>query len=127
MPASAPASSSTGSAVTRRQDSEELINQVRQAARAEAERAAHLFGLQARSVTAELPELISGYTNRFISWFRRILTVAIIVFVLWLAFQVFAQASLFEWIGDRIDNISDEINDDAGAIAAAIAGIAPFR
>ena len=31
----------------------------------------------------------------------------------WLAFQIFAQASLFDWIGERIDNITDE--DSSGA------------
>jgi hypothetical protein len=90
-----------------RRDTEEVINQVRQAARAEVERAAQLFGAQARSATREIGPLISEYTNKFTRWFRILAIVAIVLLVGWVAFQVFAQISLFEWIGDRIDNLTD--------------------
>ena len=30
-----------------------------------------------------------------------------IVLLAWLAYQVFLQKSLFDWVGDRIDNLTD--------------------
>jgi hypothetical protein len=33
--------------------------------------------------------------------------------IVWFAFQFFAQRSMFEWIGDRIDNITDEVDDES--------------
>ena len=51
--------------------------------------------------------LISEYTNRLVKWIRIAVIVAIVLLVAYFVFQVVAQASLFEWIGDRIDNITD--------------------
>jgi hypothetical protein len=104
-----------------RTDSELIIAQVRQAAREEVERAAHLFGQEVRSAASEVGPLISTYTNRFMRWVKFFSTVAVIVFIAWLAFQIFAQASLFEWIGDRIDNLT---NDDESGLAAVV--LAPW-
>jgi hypothetical protein len=33
---------------------------------------------------------------------------AIVLLLAWLAWQLFVQVSLFDWIGDRIDNLTDE-------------------
>ena len=90
-----------------RQDSQAIVEQVRVAARAEAERAAQMFGAQARSATQGLQPLISEYTSKLVRWIRIISVIAILLLVGWVAFQIFAQISLFEWIGDRIDNLSD--------------------
>ena len=103
----APPGASLGTSGLSRQDSDEIINQVRLAARAEAERASAMFGAQARSVTGNLTPLISEYTTKITRWFRILSTIAIVLVVGWVAFQIFAQISLFEWIGDRIDNLSD--------------------
>jgi len=91
-----------------RQDSEAMVNQVRMAAREEAERAAALFGAQARAATRNITPLITQYTNKVIKWVRIISVIAIILVIGWIAFQIFAQVSMFEWIGDRIDNLTDD-------------------
>jgi hypothetical protein len=101
-----------------RRDSEEIISQVRQAARAEAERAAQLFGDQARRVTNQITPLVTQYTNKFIKWFRIVAVIGIIIGIAWVAWQIFVQVSLFEWIGDRIDNLTD--NDDESGTAAVV-------
>jgi hypothetical protein len=90
-----------------RQESEAMINQVRMAAREEAERAANLFGAQARAVTSGFTPLITQYTNKVIKWIRILSVIAIVLVIGWIAFQIFAQVSMFEWIGDRIDNLTD--------------------
>ena len=91
----------------RAQESEEIISQVRQAARAEAERAAQMFRQEARSATRNITPLITEYTAKITRWIRLASVIAIVLLIGWLAFQIFAQVSLFEWIGDRIDNITD--------------------
>jgi hypothetical protein len=90
-----------------RQDSEAMVTQVRMAAREEAERAAALFGAQARAATRNITPLITQYTNKVITWIRILSVIAILLVIGWIAFQIFAQVSMFEWIGDRIDNLTD--------------------
>jgi hypothetical protein len=90
-----------------RHDSEALVNQVRMAAREEAERAAAMFGQQARAVGRNITPLITEYTSKIVRWIRVFSVIAIVLLVGWVAFQIFAQVSMFEWIGDRIDNLTD--------------------
>ena len=99
-----------------RQDSEAIINQVRMAARAEAERAAGMFRQEARSAADNLTPLITQYTSKLVRWIRILSVIAILLVIGWVAFQIFAQVSLFEWIGDRIDNVSDNLNDESGSM-----------
>lgn len=90
-----------------RQDSEAIVNQVRMAAREEAERAARMFGDQAKSAARGLQPLITEYTSKLTRWIRIASVIAIVLLIGWLAFQIFAQVSMFDWIGDRIDNLTD--------------------
>jgi hypothetical protein len=103
-------------------DTQAVVDQVRLAARAEAERAAQMFGYQARSMSRELQPLISQYTSRITRWFRIASVLAIIILVGWVLWQFFIQVSLFDWIGDRIDNLTD---DSSGAPVLGV--LAPFR
>ena len=91
-----------------RQDSEAIINQVRMAARDEAERAAEMFSVQAKSAARNIQPLISEYTSKITRWFRIASVIAVVLLIGWVAFQLFAQVSLFEWVGDRIDNLTDD-------------------
>ena len=91
-----------------RRDAEEILSQVRQVARSEVDRAADLFTQRARAVTSEIQPLVSRYTSRIVRWLRIALVVAVVLVGAWIAFQIFAQVSLFEWIGDRIDSLTDE-------------------
>jgi hypothetical protein len=90
-----------------RQETEEIISQVRQAARAEAERAAQMFRSEVRGATSSITPLITQYTSKITRWIRILSVIAIVLLIGWIAFQIFAQVSLFEWIGDRIDNLTD--------------------
>lgn len=101
-----------------------VVDQVRMAARAEAERAAEMFGQRARAATREIEPLISQYTSKVIKWFRIAAVLAVVLLIAWVLWQVFLQVSLFEWIGDRIDNIFDDDEPVQGFIAPFIA---PWR
>ncbi|MGH9135226.1 MAG: DUF2510 domain-containing protein [Ilumatobacteraceae bacterium] len=90
-----------------RTDTEEIISQVRQAARSEAERAAELFSQRARTATREIQPLITEYTNKILRWLRIGAVIVIVLLVGWILFQVIAQVSFFEWLGDRIDNLTE--------------------
>ena len=90
-----------------------VVEQVRLAARAEAQRAAQDFEARARAITGQIPPLISQYTNRFTRWFRVALMLSFIVLMAWFIYQFFVQKSFLDWLGDRIDNITDEGNASA--------------
>jgi hypothetical protein len=90
-----------------RADTAEIISQVREAARLEAERAADLFSQRARTATREIQPLITEYTSKILRWIRIGAVIVVVLLVAWILFQVIAQVSFFEWLGDRIDNISE--------------------
>ncbi len=92
-------------------DSQQLINEVRVAAREEINRAADDFSRRAERAVRNVQPLISQYTNRILKWVRIAVIAAVILLVAWFVFQVILQASVFEWIGDRIDNLT---NNDGG-------------
>ena len=79
------------------------------------ERAAQLFGQQARAVTRNIAPLITEYTTKVTRVLRFLAVVAIIVLIGYVVFQVFAQQSLFDWLGDRIDNLTDDAATGARA------------
>jgi hypothetical protein len=87
-----------------------VVEQVRLAARAEAQRAAQDFEARARAITGQIPPLISQYTNRFTRWFKVALMLSFIVLTAWFIYQFFVQKSFFDWLGDRIDNVTDDGN-----------------
>ena len=94
-----------------------VVDQVRLAARQEAERAAQMFGAQARSAAQSFQPLIAQYSNRVIRLLRWAAILAVLFVALWFTFQVIMQESMFQWIGDRIDNLTDRTNDESGLLA----------
>ena len=95
-------------ATSNRADTQEVISQVRSAARSEIDRAADVFSQRARQATSQIEPLISKYTAPAVRWIRIAVVIAVVLLVVYFLFQVFAQASLLEWLGDRIDNLTDE-------------------
>jgi len=91
----------------RRAENEELIKQVRQAARTEIDRAADLFSARARAATGRIEPLISEYTSRVLRWIKIAFAIALVLLIGWVVFYAIAQVSFFEWLGDRIDNLGD--------------------
>lgn len=120
LPDVASAASAVGSQLSglSRSDSQEIITQVREAARQEAERAAKLFGDQAKSTVRSVGPIISEYTSKAKTIIRRVLIIAFVLVVAYLVFQAWAQASLLDWLGDRIDNLTD--GDASGPGGASI-------
>jgi hypothetical protein len=90
-----------------REDSQAIIAEVRQAARSEVERAADLFSARARAATREIQPLITQYTVKFAKWLKIASVILTIAIVGWFVFQFVVQQSFYDWIGDRIDNLTD--------------------
>lgn len=90
-----------------RRDADELIAEVRKVTRTEVDRAAEVFTQRAVSATKQIQPMISQYTNRILRWVRIAAVVAFVLLVGWIVFQTVVQVSVFEWIGDRIDNLTD--------------------
>jgi hypothetical protein len=113
VPPAPPSPSSTVAGRAAHADSQQIVDDVRRAARSEVDRAADLFSQRARQMQRDIVPLVSDYTNRIVKWIRLAAIVAIVLLIAYFVFQVVAQASLFEWIGDRIDNFTDEQNGAA--------------
>lgn len=90
-----------------RRDAEELLAEVRHVARSEVDRAADVITQRARAATREIEPLISQYTNKLMRWGRIAAAVAFTLLVAWIVFQAIVQQSFLDWIGDRIDSLSD--------------------
>ena len=96
-----------------RQDSQQLVEEVRMAARQEIDRAAQQFSDRATTAVRRVSPLISEYTSKLTRWFRRALIIAFIVLAAYFIFQVIAQQAFFDWLGDRIDNVTIESGEMA--------------
>jgi hypothetical protein len=97
-----------------RVDAQQIITEVRNVARAEVDRAAQEFTHRAQSAVRSVTPLIDSYATRFTRAIKWSAILAIVLVIAWFTFQTIAQASFFEWIGDRIDNLTD---DESGAPA----------
>jgi hypothetical protein len=86
---------------------QDVIAEVRKVARSEIDRAAELFTQRARAATREIEPLVSQYTSRVLRWLRLAAVIALVLVIAWFTFQTIAQVSFFEWLGDRIDNLTN--------------------
>ncbi|MET0909476.1 MAG: DUF2510 domain-containing protein [Ilumatobacteraceae bacterium] len=97
-------------------DSAQMIEQARVASRSEMERATAVFNQRALAARQNLTPLITEYTNKAKRWARLVLKLAILAFVVWLAFQIIEQVSFWSWVADRIEDIGNESGMDASAV-----------
>ena len=90
-----------------RTDASDVGFQVRDAARQEIEKAAQEIsrGIQA-SIARVRPTIIS-YITKILRWVRIGVVTAAILVVAWFAIQFIAQVTFLEWLGGRIDNITN--------------------
>ncbi len=91
-----------------RQDTQDIIAEVRTVARQELDRAADEFSARATTAVRSVSPLISEYTSKLLRWVKFALALATFLFIAWLVFQTIASASFFDWIGERIDNLTEE-------------------
>lgn len=90
-----------------RDETAEIMAEVRRVARDEVQRGVHLLSDRARDATTRLDSLVSQYGDRVMRGLRITGIVVVALVVLWLILQTVGQASLLDWLGDRIDTIVD--------------------
>jgi hypothetical protein len=90
-----------------RSDMETVVAEVRQVARKEVDRAAEIFQQRATSAARQFQPLVTEYTNRLLRWLKILLVVAVIALVGWVVFYAIAEVTFFEWLGDRIDALTE--------------------
>ncbi|MDH3754932.1 MAG: DUF2510 domain-containing protein [Acidimicrobiia bacterium] len=105
----------TGSAVPRvgdlqlrERDTEQIVSQVRDATRLEVSRAADLFSRRAQVAIAQSRSVVAEYAAVFLRWIKIAIVVGALLVIAWFIFQFIAQVTLFEWLGDRIDNVTGD-------------------
>jgi hypothetical protein len=91
-----------------RRETSEIIAEVRQIARSEVDRAAELFSQRAEAAARRIEPLVTEYTSKIIRLIRWAGIIAFLVLVVWFVFQFIIQASFFEWVGDRIDSVTND-------------------
>ena len=91
-----------------RQETQEIIAEVRNVARQELDRAANEFSHRATTAVRSVTPLITDYTSKMLRWIKIALVLAVVLFIVWMTFQAIASQSLFDWIGERIDNLTEE-------------------
>jgi hypothetical protein len=94
--------------ITNASDPQAWVEQMRAAARSEADRAVQQVDQRFRQARAEFKPLITEYTSKLMRFLKVMAFLAVLLIVAWIVVQVVAQQSLFEWIGDRIDNVTDD-------------------
>lgn len=88
-------------------DTEQIVSQVRGAAREEVDRAAELFTARAQTVIGRSRSVVAEYVDTVVRWIRIGVIAASIAVILWFVFQFIAQITLLDWLGDRIDSLTD--------------------
>jgi len=103
-----PTAQAARNAGVNQQDASQIIAEVRTVARQEVDRAAQEFSARANQAVRDFTPLITEYTSQFKRWFRMALIIATLAVIAYFIFQVVAQASFFDWLGERIDNLDEE-------------------
>jgi hypothetical protein len=86
-------------------ETEQIVTQVREAAREEITRAATELTRRAQSTFDRYGAVAVRFLRRVWRWARAAIVVAAVLVVAWFVLQFIAQAAFLDWIGDRIDNL----------------------
>ena len=90
-----------------RTDMETVVAEVRQVARKEVDRAAEIFQQRATTAAKRIQPLVTEYTNRLLRWLKFLAIVAVIALIGWIVFNAVAEVTFLEWLGDRIDSLTE--------------------
>ena len=94
-------------------DSAAWVEQMRSTVRGEADRAKDLFDERMNQARKQFTPLITEYTNKVTRLLKRLAVLAVVLLIAYVAFQIWADQSMFDWIGDRIDNLTDDESSHA--------------
>lgn len=87
-------------------DTDRIVSQVRDATREEVTRAANLFTRRAQTLITQSRSMVAEHAAVFLRWLKIAIVLGAILVIAWFIFQFIAQVTLFEWLGDRLDNVT---------------------
>lgn len=88
------------------QDTDQIVSRVRDAAREEVTRASTMLSRQATTSFERARAVAAEYADRVFRWVRIVVVTVAVLVIAWFVLQFVAQVALFEWIGDRVDNVT---------------------
>lgn len=88
-------------------ETRQMISQMREAAREEAEAAGQLLTRKVTAAIDQLQRTVADYVGPTLRWFKIALVTVAILVIVWFVIQFIAQVTLLEWFGDRIDNLTN--------------------
>lgn len=103
-----PAGWSPSSSRMTRDDTAEVMAEARKAARAEVERTVQEFSNRARDARRQFEPLVAQYGDRVMRGLKIAGIVVVALVVLWMLLQTWGQTTVLDWIGDRIDAVTDD-------------------
>ena len=90
----------------RRDDTDQIISQVRDAARGEVDRASELLSQRLGASIEQGRSIVAGYMDPVLRLMKVAIVTAAILVIAWFVIQFISQAALLSWVGDRIDNLT---------------------
>lgn len=90
-----------------RDQAADVMAEARKAAKDEVDRAIAQMGQRASAARKQYEPLITEYGTRLLKGLRTLFIVVVVLVVLWMVLQTVGQATLLDWIGDRIDDLTD--------------------
>lgn len=91
----------------RPEDRRLLVDEVRQAARSEMDRALDTVEARVGVAAQRFQPLVGAYTNQILRVVRRLALLALVLLIGYLVLQAVGQAAVLDWIGDRIDRLTE--------------------
>jgi hypothetical protein len=80
---------------------------VRDATREELNRASDLLSQRMRRTIDQGRSIVTDYWDVLLRWLRIAAVIAAILVIVWFVIEFVAQATLLEWLGERIDKLTD--------------------
>jgi len=105
--AAAAAAAAAPAASSRPTDTSQIVSQVRAATREELGRAGDLLSQRMTTTMEQGRSLLAEYADRVLRWARIAAVVAAFLVIAWFVFQFVAQVTILDWLGERIDNLTD--------------------
>jgi len=112
----APIAQRSLSNVSTREDSQRIIEEIRTVARQEVDRASQQFSDRASTAVRSINPLITEYGTQLKRWVRRAVIISILLLAAYFILQVVGQAAILDWLGDRVDSLTEESQSVSGTV-----------
>ncbi len=90
----------------RLRETDQLVTQMRAAAREELQNATNVFSRELSKNVEKGRLLVAEHVGGILRWMKLAIVLAAALVVIWFALEFLAQATFMSWLGDRLDNFS---------------------